>query len=508
MNTISPTKQLMLNLSAGIIVFFVNSAINFFLSPFIVRNLGVEANGFIQLANSFISYIVIITMALNSMASRFITVAIYEKNDKKANEYYSSTFIGNIIILVILLIPIIIGIIFLDYFIDVSDYLLNQVRILFFFILLNFFISTAGPVWNVAFFATNRIYLKSIGNIISYLVRATIIIVLFAFFPLRIWYVGVATVFATLAFQFWQYKGKTRLLDEIRIKKADMKLERIKELLASGIWNSINQLGVVLFNGIDLMMSNIFINSEAMGIVAIAKIIPTILASLQSTIVNTFTPNLTILYAKGKISELVKEIFKAGKLLLIVMGIPFSGFMIFGEVFFSLWMPNQNSHTLQTLSIISMSNLIFLLGIQPLWQIFIVLNRNRPNSLTVLGSGIVNVILTLIALHYTNLGIFAILGISSIISILRNILFTIPYSAIYLGLKWTTFFPLVALTCLTLVVNYGIGLFLMNSFHINSWSSLIGVGIIFSCISLIINSFIVLNKIERMHLFRRIFRVS
>ncbi|WP_347979532.1 hypothetical protein, partial [Lactococcus formosensis] len=95
MNKTSSNQQMIINLGAAIVVFLVNALISFFLSPFIVRELGAEANGFVQLAMNFVSYIAIIMAALNSMSSRFMTVAYHSKNYTKMNEYYSSTFAGN-----------------------------------------------------------------------------------------------------------------------------------------------------------------------------------------------------------------------------------------------------------------------------------------------------------------------------------------------------------------------------------------------------------------------------
>ena len=45
--------------------------ISFFLSPYIVRTIGVEANGFVSLAANFTSYATLVVMALNNMAGRF-----------------------------------------------------------------------------------------------------------------------------------------------------------------------------------------------------------------------------------------------------------------------------------------------------------------------------------------------------------------------------------------------------------------------------------------------------
>lgn len=502
MKNISSNKQMTLNLSATLIVFILNISINFFLSPYIVSVLGVEANGFIQLANNFVSYVTIITMALNSMASRFITVSFHKNDNQKANEYYSSVFVGNIVISLVLMIPVGMGIIFLDNLISISYELINQVRLLFFFVFLNFFFTMIFPPWTVAFFVTNRVYMQSIGKIIFNIVNAFLIILLFVCLPVQIWYIGVAMTISTLILQYWQYIGKKKLLTKISFKRKNVKLSSIKTLVSSGIWNSINQLGVILFYGLDLVMINLFINAETMGLASIAKIVPTIFGSLQSSIMNTFTPSLTILYAKGRISDLVDEIFKAGRLLLIIMGVPFSGFIIFGEIFFSLWMPNQDSSLLQTLSIISMISLVFILGTLPLWQVFVIVNKNKTNSFTVVAGGIINFTLTFVALQITDFGVFAVLGVSSLVSLLRNILFTVPFSAKYLGLEWYSFFPLISLTCVTLAVNLSLGFVLNHIFFISNWSGLIGVVCIFSLLSLFLNSFIIFNKNERENLIK------
>ena len=54
-DNLSENKKLIINLLSSIIAFGINLIIGFYLSPYIVKNLGVEANGFISLANNFIT---------------------------------------------------------------------------------------------------------------------------------------------------------------------------------------------------------------------------------------------------------------------------------------------------------------------------------------------------------------------------------------------------------------------------------------------------------------------
>lgn len=498
MNNTSQNKSLIINLVSALVVFAINLLISFLLTPFIVNTLGSEANAFVTMANTFVSYITIITLALNSMSSRFITVSLVNGDTQKADEYYSSTFAGNVALMAILSIPVTLGIVFLDKFLKISPDLVMPVKLLFMFVFISFFISTVMPVWNVAAFATNRVYLQSIGNMISNGTRALVIVLLFACFPTKLWYVGLAGVVSMVALQIWQFIYKRRILNELKVSFKNMHLSRIRELLATGIWNSVNQLGVILFGGLDLILANTFV-TKWMGIISVAQIVPNFLGSLQGTITSVFTPNMTILFAQGKIEELKKEVFKAGKINIALLGIPFAILIAFGQSFFELWMPELNSLNLQILSITYALSFAVVVGTAPLWNLFVIVNKTKANSNSVIISGLFSVIITIITLEYTHSfwAALAICGISSITSILRNILFVIPVSAKYLHLKWTTFFPLLGYTILNFVVDILLGMGITKVIRVDSWASLLIASVLLVIVSLIFAFLVILNKNER-----------
>lgn len=71
-------KKFALNFAAQIAVLGTQFIISFVLTPIVLQKLGDEAYGFVGLVNNFVSYVAIITAALNAMASRFITVSYHE----------------------------------------------------------------------------------------------------------------------------------------------------------------------------------------------------------------------------------------------------------------------------------------------------------------------------------------------------------------------------------------------------------------------------------------------
>ena len=120
-----------LNFISNLCAFFLTYSISFFLSPFIVETLGSEAYGFVSLATNFTNYISLVTVALNSLAGRFVSVSLFNKEYDKANQYYSSVIAANGIITGVLVVPCAVFILFLERFLDVPTALLTDVKILF-----------------------------------------------------------------------------------------------------------------------------------------------------------------------------------------------------------------------------------------------------------------------------------------------------------------------------------------------------------------------------------------
>ena len=91
-------RELTINMAASLIQFTINIGIGFCLSPFVVSKLGAEAYGYVGLANNIISYVSLLTIALDSVAGRFITIAYHQGEKEKAERYFSSTFMADCLI--------------------------------------------------------------------------------------------------------------------------------------------------------------------------------------------------------------------------------------------------------------------------------------------------------------------------------------------------------------------------------------------------------------------------
>lgn len=436
----SNRKKMVLNLVCSIASFFTNLLINFVLSPYIVRTIGIEANGFISLGNNFITYISLITTAFSSMTARFVTVSMYKKEEEESKKYYSSSIMANIMVVLMLLIPAILLIHNLEFIIKIPQNLIFDVKLLFSLLIINFMINSLFSCFSVSYFTKDSLYLQNIVTLIGYLIRLVSVLVLFIVFKPNVYYIGLAALIVIIYTSIVNLIIKNRIMNNIKFDLKSVKFSYIATLFKSGVWNSINTLGTILLTGLDLLIANVFLGSVAMGILALVKTITNVIFTLNNQVAQVFYPKNTILYAKHEYKSLVEELKKEMNILSILNSIPIALLIVFGKEFFGLWQPTQNSWNLYILCILSMYSLIFSGGMDVLWSIFTVTNKLKWNSLLVILSGIINIVAVILFVKYTNYGIYAIAGISPLINLLRNIFYTLPYSAKYINQNKNTFF--------------------------------------------------------------------
>lgn len=489
-------KQLTINIIASIFAFAVSAGINFFLSPYIVGNVGEEAYGFVSLSNNIISYFSIVTIALNSMASRFIAVAYFKDAIQEANEYFSSTFFANLTLCFIFLPIFILGIININW-LNISPGLITDVQFLMTFVSISFMLDLLSTNLGVSYYVKNKLYISSLISIGGYFLKVALLFFLFNGFTTHIAYIGFATLMVQIFVQCNNLIQKKRLVPELKIKFAYFKFKKVTQLIAAGVWNSITRVGGILQDGLDLLITNLMISPSDMGVLAISKMIPTLINNLLGTLVSSFMPNLTELYAKNETEQLKRSVKQAMKIIGMLINLPIALFIGFGDVFFQLWVPTQDAKLLQILSILAIVPWAIMGQATIIHNILTVVNKIKINSLLVCATGFLNVLTVYGLLKNFGGGLYVIAGVSSIYSILRNVLYTVPFGAIYIKCPWYTFFPEIGKSILSVTAISSISMILKSFMPGATWLWLFLFAALAGMLGFILNFYFVLNKEDR-----------
>lgn len=420
-------REFTINMVANLVNFILNIGIGFVLTSYITAHAGADAYGFVGLANNIVGYASLITMTLNSVASRFIAVAFHRGDSEKADMYFSSTFSADLIICAVLAAAAVPFIWNLEKILNIPTRLVWDVKWLFFFIILNFLTTTIGSVFTSATFVTNKLYLTSIATMSYTLVRALLMVVCFTFFPTWVLWVGVATCIGNLVQVFLNVVYNRKLTPDLMIDRRKFSWIATKNMLAEGVWNSVSQLQQILQSGVSLLIANLSVTALDTGLLSIAQTIPTTLSSLASSISWLFFPEQTRLFAQGKKKEMVDETVDAMRICGFVINTIVVVLLVDGMDFIALWQPGQNIRRIYILMVLTLLGVLVTGVAGPLQIIPMIINQLRPYSVTLVLFGIGSVLTTLVLENTTNWGIFVIALVPGFFDSLANTLFVPAY---------------------------------------------------------------------------------
>ena len=494
-------KKVIYNVIFSCIAFLTNAYISLFITPFITESLGAEAYGFVKLANDFASYGSLVTLALNSMSSRFIMLANEKGNQEEARAYYTSVTIANILLAVVLLIPSLILVLCVNRILDVPQGMLKEVQFTFIWTFTNFLVCLAGTTFGNCFFLKNKLYISSIITSVTSLLRAIFIVVVFGIVGPKISILAFGAIVVTAIFMPCNVVFHRKLTPELYFDKRLFDFNKIRVVVASGIWNSITRLSQILTTGLDLLITNLLLGALEMGYLSVAKTIPNYISSLINTLGNAFTPNMMQYYAKNDMEGLNKTIRSSMRLMSIFSTIPNAILITMGTLFYSLWVPDQPSKLINTLSVITVIGSCVQGPMQPLYQVFTLTNKIRQSSIAYIIQGFLSILVTILCVKHFGLGVYAIAGVSVLLSIFTALGYHLPMAAVYIGLPWHSFYWEIIKNILILFVQCFAGFAFIHIYAIKkSWFMLIVGVVILGIFGLVFTSIMILDKEEKQHI--------
>lgn len=499
-------QQIAINMFFSIIAFALNSVISIVITPIITAKYGSAAYGYTKLAYDFTNYAALITIALNSMASRYIMVERTQKNYNNANIIFSSVAMGNLIISGILILPAVFIVTFLDSLIEIPANLIIEVKLILALTFINYILNLTFSVYGNCYYLTNRLDINSKRNMISSILRVAVIFIIFYLYSPKPSVVALAGIVATIYLIITNLYYSKKLTPDLKVKPSLLSWSKIKLLISSGIWNSITKLSQIFSTGLDLLVTNILIDAKTMGYLSVAKIIPTFITNFNTIVSEAFSPNLMYLYAKNDLEGLKKSAQTAMRFMCLFTSIPNAILIIIGKNFFSLWVPGEPINLIHILSVITLLNTCIIGPIQPLYQIFTIVNKVKESAIVNIIYGFSSIVLTFLSIKFLNLGVYAVAGVSFIGSVLVGLLYHVPFAAKYVGLPKKTFYPVIFMNIVSLLIGCVITLLIKNSFSANSWFGWIVCAAISCMLSFAVNMFIVLNKQERKLLINKILK--
>jgi len=484
------------NLAANVGYLCLSMLVGVWYVPFLVRHLGAAAYGLIPLATTITSYLSLITLGLNSAVGRSLTIALEEQDHRKANLIFNTSLWGSLALCALLLLPAALGLVYLDRIVRVPPGFAGQARGLFAGILAAFLLNEIKTPFEVSSYCRNRFDLRNMVGVGEILSRVGLVLLLFAVLTPGIQYVGWAILGGTMVSSLgaiWLWRVLTPTL-QLERKAFDWRI--LKNLASTGGWVIVNQLGAILYLGIDLVVANRLFGAEQSGRFAAIMQLPLLIRSIGSAIGGVFSPTVLYYYARKDFDGVLTYLRRGVKCLGLMLALPIALICGFAEPLLRLWL-GPTFAALSPLLVLMTLHLCINMAINPLLGLQLATNRVKVPGIVTLVMGIGNLVLALVLAGPLHWGLYGIAAAGAIMLTLKNVLFTPLYAAHVLGKPYNSFLREMAPILAVTLASAGIARLVALSSADIGWTQLIGAGLGLSLLYSFVVFLLVLNPEER-----------
>ncbi len=503
----SLSKNTSKNLIYSLLNFVLGIAYGLVIPAFLIRKIGTGAFGLVQITLSLMMYIGIITGSLNEAINRIFTIEIQEKKFQEANKTFN-TALGIYFIVFLITIP---AIIYISFYVEeifkVPAGLEIESRYLFFLNLVSFFLVLFCSVFLVPAYANNRVDLFQSNNIVRNFFRLILILIFVGMISPTLTLVGLSSFIASVIGLVWSIIVGYKQAPYLSIKLNFFDKTKVKPLFVFGGWTIVNQIGILLFLYIDVIIVNIFIGEIASGEYGAIMQWNAVFRNFSGVLGQLFAPMFMIYYGRKEFSKLKTLIPRALKILGLLLAIPVG--IVFGlsKEILEVWLGNDFIHLSNALKLM-VSHLSINYAMVLLSSVALVYNNIKQVGLFTLIIGLLHVVLSIILIKIPEIGFYGPLISALVLLSIKNFIFLPLYSSKFAEINKVVFYRIILQIILVTSLSVGISILLGGLIEIKGLFNLCVVMGGSGLLLIVVVYLFFLNSDERLFLRKSILKKS
>ncbi len=413
------------NLLANWVGYGVNLVVMFFLSPFVVHQLGSVAYGIWSLLISISGFLSLAELGVGGGLGQYLNYHLARREIKKVNTVINTSLVfffmsGLIMLLCVGALSMLFGSVFKN----VPSNYLPAIKMSMFLIGFQLWISFFYATFNQILASIDRFDLQNIVKIMSIGLQAsgTVFVLSWGGGIVGLALVQLACGVFGMLFTVVLVR---RVFPEFSLRPASARLECFREMFGFSLWAFVGKIAFRMLYWMDIVLIGILLTPKHVAYYSIAAML--VMHARGFIIQSSFilTPQIVKDCALRNWGAL-QNIFSRGSTMVMAIGIPmFVGFVVFGKEFISLWMGREYVISYRILAILSLAQL--------------------PSIAAALTGSVFS------GLHKIHIDAgFTVL--QCVLNLIFTVLFVVVFKMGLAGVAWGTFLPRVGVSLLALFV--------------------------------------------------------
>ena len=354
----SSSKSIKQGAIISYVAIFLNIAITFFYTPWMIRMIGVSDYGLYALVYSFISYF-ILDFGLNQAIQRFIAKYRAEGSEDKVEKMIGITTRVYLIIDTIIFIVLFVLYFFLsEIFTGLTPTEIERLKGLYiiagiFSVLSFMFKPMTGAMMAYEYFVEEKALemINRVGTVVAVCISLALGADVYALIL-----INGAFSLLTSVIKFIVFKRKSK----INIQWSYYSNVELKGIFSFSMWTFGSGLAQRLRLSLVPSVLGILSNNSEIAIFAMGMSLEAMVFNLSSAINGLFLPTVSRMVHSNNREDLLNLMVRVGRIQLYVIGLIFSGFLILGRQFLHLWVGDEFLDAYWVLLLLILSNIVSL----------------------------------------------------------------------------------------------------------------------------------------------------
>ena len=341
------------------IAIFLNIAITFFYTPWMIRQIGVSDYGLYSLIGTFISYF-IIDFGLSGAIQRFIAKYRADGDQEKIENMLGlTTKVYLSIDAVIFLVLFVCYFFITDIFGGLTPDEIEKLKVLYviagtFSVLSFVWHPMNGAMMAYEYFVANKLMdmFQKVGTVVL-----IVIVLLLNGGVYELVFITGAVAFLSSLFKFLIFKHKSR----IKINWGYFNKQEMKSLMSFSGWVFLTSMAQRFRLTLIPTLLGILANSTEISIFALGMTIEAMIYTLSSALNGLFLPKVTrMLKSENSSKEITDLMIRVGRLQLYIIGLILMGFWLVGQPFLNLWVGEKFQMSFYVVIFLTITNIVTL----------------------------------------------------------------------------------------------------------------------------------------------------
>ena len=497
-------RQFFLNSVFTALFYGFSLVIGLWYTRFTIHSLGIAMQAIIPVASSFIAYMMFVTNGISGSVGRFVVADVARGDMAAANRTFNTFLVATERVSLILLAAIAGIVWFVVPHLDYPPGQLNVTRFVFTAILGSGIIQVWSMCFDSAIWVSGRIDIRNMILIVETGLRVATVYVLFTVSQPNLLFIGVACLVAPVGSFLLYFLAWKKLTPEFTINRKLFDIKRFGEIRNMGGWLLVLQIGGALQLNADMILLNVMLGREIQGSYGVMLAWVNILRGLFMSMGALISPSLAAFQASEETDKAADLSIRSVRMQGLLIAVPVGVLCGLAGPALNWWLGPAFTF-LSPLAWLILVPLAIEGSFYPV-GVLIQLPKTIPfSAMITVALGVINVVLGIVLVKFTDLGMYGIAYAVAITSFIRHGVVLPMYVARLLKRPWYTLLQQQSQTVIQLGLTGAISLYAAHFLTGRSLPQLVLVALLAGGVASIF-ALLQLNQSERMYLLKLVRR--